>query len=1666
MQHNARRMARRRHTWTIICSLIVLTILAVSCQTFAAVDEAAFRNDLKTLASAPTRVIGSQGYKDAFAYIEHEIGKLGGAVTLQRHEFTVMMPVTESATLQFTPVAVQPDSSRDRDPVAQRPDSHQIYPFWPAGVRVNATPTGGITGRAVYCGNATLPEIKPKDLRGQIAVIESSAGLAWQQVMYFGARAVIVLGSESTTHVDLREHELLIPANLPRFYVPPGDLAAQLRKGSGDVTINVKVNWQPRTAVNLYAFIAPREQTTAKPGPAALVISANVDSSGMVPDLAAGAGQAVQPAAALGLVRQFAASPLNRPIVFAFLGADSVQLLGQREMLMALADAPAIWRKEGADVESEFSEIRLDGKRLREVRDDFSQLSETIDRRLIDRFVKLIETEVTQVQDELFRIRRAPKEEQTLETDVRRQELEGRNLRLGSVRVALQTKPARLADAQLKADAGKFAQQLDQQLGAQAVSATERIIELHRRAELYKWLADKLNRDPDPAERDVSQRLIELHVGLDLSDAGVRAGPMFFGMALRVNASGNLQDYRDWSSRIQREFDKDPASLKWWADVRKGFEFEPLSQIRSPQSYLAAPMALPTELSQAWGIPAMSWITLEDLRLRRDTPTDTLDRLNVDAILPQLQSISVLIENAWNDPKFASRVEPKRQRSTIEGQVVSSSSGRPVPDLPRGGFLVTYYNTVNAVRRIPQFFPGDGFPFALGVRRNEILQSDPLGRYRIEGLPQTNTRLSYILPQAYRVEEGSGRIVGTNDLGKQLGELKQYADIRQDVPAQRLLVFNCDEFALVGLYDPRFLQDLSEVVALDARRNAEPQRFNLLITKQILAGFFEPGSTAQLLFRYGRVGNRLMLLNIPESAQKKRATRGAGNGLTMDELRNIGPLNLFTARDFWSLDDQRLAEYRRAGVSSTLIDSLHATAKKQLDSAAEAVDDNDAVAMTRHANGAWANEARVYDASRALATDVVRAAIFLLLLAAPFSFCMERLLIGTPNVYKQIAWTAAFFAMMTALLWSFHPAFKISSSPLIIILAFAIIFMSSIVIWVIYGKFDGELKRIKSKRGNVEGASMTRANVLTAAVLLGIANMRKRKLRTALTSMTIVLITFAVLCFTSATTYVGTTSIITGQSTSHPGILLRQRGFRALPAAAVQNFAASLGPDVKVVERWWNISPIDPRDQINIIAGDTTTGVRSIGTALLGLSPGESQLSRVAEVLGAENFKRLESGERDIIFFPDALAEQLKVKQGDSVLVGGIRLTVAGVYRADEFDQKISMLSGESLSPLKYSTNMLDASGRRMDDAAAESIDVDPAAAAAEAAGAYEHLPASQFAIVPSAISRMLPNASLRNIAFRLNDQKQVEEVSDELSRRFGLVMFAGYDDGVRLIAASNLADVSGGAKVAIPLLIGGMIIFNTMMGSIAERKREIHVYTSLGLAPLHVGALFVAEAMTYGLIGTVFGYIAGQGVGTLLSHFGLLGGATLNYSGSSAMMTMGLILLVVFLSALVPARMASKVAAPSIDRSWKVPKPQGDIIRATLPFTINRTAADGVLAYLAEYLDDHREGSIGKFSADDITLSNDGKTRSLSSSIWLTPFDLGVRQKADIQIASAGDEEIFEVNVELHRRSGDDDSWYRMNRTFLTELRKQFLAWRSLSPAQMQVYVEKSREAAALANA
>lgn len=436
--------------------------------------------------------------------------------------------------------------------------------------------------------------------------------------------------------------------------------------------------------------------------------------------------------------------------------------------------------------------------------------------------------------------------------------------------------------------------------------------------------------------------LIELLVGLDLTDRGYRVGPLSFGYFQRAanGAMGEVSPFTQWMLERGEDFANHVAGSGWWGKVSGEIDLGPLRGLRSANSFLAGPLPVGSEMAFGWGVPGLSMVTLDDLRLRRDTPTDTVDRIDVGVVVGELNGVRDLFANAWSDPAFRGQGRVRQLNAGFTGQVVSASAGRPVPDLPREGFLATYSYILNGAvdQKIP---PLGAMPWVLGIRRTEVQACDSLGEYRFEGLPQfpsdvlvgpfnaTNDMQTFAV-NVYRVDPSSGEITATTDYGRQAEDIKWSADIKQEVPPLRSLPFDCEEYSLSGLYDPRFLQTLGAVSVLDARRGAEAEHYSVWLDNKMLAGFAEPGARSDLLIRYGAIGNRLILVNVPPSGE------GEGRGYTAGELNGLGPLALATARDFYRLDDARLENYRRAGVSSGLVDELHREAGEEIGEAEEA----------------------------------------------------------------------------------------------------------------------------------------------------------------------------------------------------------------------------------------------------------------------------------------------------------------------------------------------------------------------------------------------------------------------------------------------------------------------------------------------------------------------------------------------------------------------------------------------------------------------------------------------------------------------------------------------------------------------------------------------------------
>jgi hypothetical protein len=70
-----------------------------------------------------------------------------------------------------------------------------------------------------------------------------------------------------------------------------------------------------------------------------------------------------------------------------------------------------------------------------------------------------------------------------------------------------------------------------------------------------------------------------------------------------------------------------------------------------------------------------------------------------------------------------------------------------------------------------------------------------------------------------------------------------------------------------------------------------------------------------------------------------------------------------------------------------------------------------------------------------------------------------------------------------------------------------------------------------------------------------------------------------------------------------------------------------------------------------------------------------------------------------------------------------------------------------------------------------------------------------------------------------------------------------------------------------------------------------------------------------------------------------------------------------------------------------------------------------------------------------------------------LAPFDLGVTERFELTAVPSSIEGVDEVAIVVERTSGAGADWYRANHTFMKDLRRQFLLWRTLTHDVIEQY-------------
>ncbi len=306
--------------------------------------------------------------------------------------------------------------------------------------------------------------------------------------------------------------------------------------------------------------------------------------------------------------------------------------------------------------------------------------------------------------------------------------------------------------------------------------------------------------------------------------------------------------------------------------------------------------------------------------------------------------------------------------------------------------------------------------------------------------------------------------------------------------------------------------------------------------------------------------------------------------------------------------------------------------------------------------------------------------------------------------------------------------------------------------------------------------------------------------------------------------------------------------------------------------------------------------------------------------------------------------------------------------------------------------------------------------------------------------------------------------IAGDLSSWLAFPLFVG-EHGVWYHSASTAVRYQGVANLIVPILIVIFITLNTMIGHVHERQREIGTYTSVGLAPIHVGFLFIVEALSLAAISTVIGYILAQLSAKFLGNTALFAQLTFNYSSMASVACMFLVFSVVFLAALYPARLAAEIAMPDVNRSWTLPEAEGDMLIMNLPFLLKGEEEEGVMRFLFTFFRSYQEATQGTFIVDrvdfdmEVPEARPGQLPAplcplIRMNVWLAPFDFGIKQHLQLHCCPSMDNPGYlEIGLLMTRLSGERSAWTRANKNFIKALRKQMLQWRLLDPKAKQVF-------------
>jgi len=226
------------------------------------------------------------------------------------------------------------------------------------------------------------------------------------------------------------------------------------------------------------------------------------------------------------------------------------------------------------------------------------------------------------------------------------------------------------------------------------------------------------------------------------------------------------------------------------------------------------------------------------------------------------------------------------------------------------------------------------------------------------------------------------------------------------------------------------------------------------------------------------------------------------------------------------------------------------------------------------------------------------------------------------------------------------------------------------------------------------------------------------------------------------------------------------------------------------------------------------------------------------------------------------------------------------------------------------------------------------------------------------------PEFNLIRLDLLLQEGLDLGEYAVKLALVKGFQAWASTVDGVHMANLTTYYEGKG-----LPLLVPWMIVVLTVavttLNSLFERRREIYVFSSIGMNPSHISGIFLAEVTMLGLVASGAGYLFGLVWYKLMAFFTVSLQVKMKTSAIWALGAMVVSLAAVLAGSWTVLR-TSTVITPSLRRRWystRQIEPAQGRQEQILPVTLAESEINEFESYVYNALASHMN-DINNFTA------------------------------------------------------------------------------------------------------